>query len=280
MEVGYKGLLQPIADGIKLFFKEDIIPSGANKIVFSIAPILSLVPALVAFAVVPFGPGLVIADINIGILYIFALTSFGAYGVLLGGWASNSKYALLGALRSGAQVISYELAMGMSIVGVLMLSGSLRLSQIVAAQSDYWFIWLQPVAFILFFIAGLAETNRLPFDLPEAESELVAGFFTEYSGMRFALYFLAEYANMIMVSTLATILFFGGWLPPLKILGFLPPLFWFLIKVYFFLFVFIWVRGTLPRLRYDQLMALGWKVMLPLAFANILVTAVVAYLVR
>lgn len=280
MEVGYKGLLQPIADGIKLFFKEDIMPSGANKIVFSIAPILSLVPALVAFAVVPFGPGLVIADINIGILYIFALASFGAYGVLLGGWASNSKYALLGALRSGAQVISYELAMGMSIVGVLLLSGSLRLSQIVTAQSDFWFIWVQPVAFVLFFIAGLAETNRLPFDLPEAESELVAGFFTEYSGMRFALYFLAEYANMIMISTLATILFFGGWLPPLKILGFLPPLFWFLIKVYFFLFVFIWVRGTLPRLRYDQLMALGWKVMLPLAFANIVVTAVAAYLVR
>ncbi len=280
MEVGYKGLLQPIADGIKLFFKEDIVPSGANKIVFSIAPILSLVPALIGFAVVPFGPGLVIADINIGILYIFALTSFGAYGVLLGGWASNSKYALLGALRSGAQVISYELAMGMSIVGVLILAGSLRLSQIVAAQSDYWFIWFQPVAFLLFFIAGLAETNRLPFDLPEAESELVAGFFTEYSGMRFALYFMAEYANMIMVSVLATILFFGGWHPPLRVLGFLPPLFWFLVKVYFFLFVFIWVRGTLPRLRYDQLMALGWKVMLPLAFANILVTAAVAYLVR
>lgn len=280
MEVGPHGILQPIADGIKFLFKEDIIPAGADKFLFTIAPIMVFVPIMVGFAVVPFSDGVQIADINIGILFIFAISSMAAYGVLLGGWASNSKYSLLGGLRAAAQVVSYELVLGLSVVGVLLLAGSLRLSQIVEAQADWWFIWFQPVAFLLFLIAALAETNRIPFDLPEAESELVAGYFTEYSGMRFALFFMAEYAGMILMSSLATILFLGGWLPPLAILGFLPPLFWFLVKVYGLLFFFIWLRGTVPRLRYDQLMKFGWKVLLPVAFANILVTALVVYVVE
>ncbi len=293
MEVGPHGLLQPIADGLKLFFKEDIVPAGANKWIFSLAPILSLVPALIAFAVIPLGDWELhifgttihpyITDINIGILYILALSSIGAYGVLLGGWASNSKYSLLGGLRSAAQVISYELTLGLSMVGVLLLAGSLSMVEIVKAQEHFWFILVQPVAFICYAIAAVAETNRLPFDLPEAESELVAGFFTEYSGMRFAFYFLAEYANMIMVSAIGAIMFFGGWHAPFSFLevAFLPHwfqnLFWFMAKVYFFLFVFIWLRGTLPRLRYDQLMKFGWKVLLPVTLANILITSFAAY---
>ena len=303
MEVGYHGLLQPIADGLKLFFKEDIIPTGANKIIFSLAPVLSLVTALIAFAVIPFGTGEVsffglkfkpyITDINIGILYILAISSIGAYGVLLGGWASNSKYSLLGGLRSAAQMISYELALGLSLVGVLLLAGSLSVLKIGEAQAGGFWNWYafslpfpQIVAFVIYIIAAVAETNRLPFDLPEAESELVAGFFTEYSGMRFAFYFLAEYANMIVVSCIGAVVFFGAWHAPFPFLEFSWPsvgiwhIFWFVGKVYFFLFFFIWLRGTLPRLRYDQLMKLGWKIMLPLALANILITASLAYIVN
>lgn len=290
MEVGPHGLLQPMADGLKLFFKEDIIPAGADKIIFSIAPIIVLVPALIGFAVIPFAKesitifGLTfkpfITDINIGILYIFAFASIGAYGVILGGWASNSKYALLGGLRAGAQMVSYELALGLSIIGVLLLSQSLSMVQIVEAQNRIWFVLLQPVAFVIYIICAVAETNRLPFDMPEAESELVAGFFTEYSGMRFSFFFLAEYANMILVSCIATVLFLGGWHAPFKFLEFIPPTIWFIIKVYFILFFFIWIRGTLPRVRYDQLMKFGWKVMIPLSLANIIVTSIVLYLVR
>ncbi|HSG04974.1 MAG TPA: NADH-quinone oxidoreductase subunit NuoH [Nitrospiria bacterium] len=290
MEVGYHGLLQPIADGLKLFFKEDIVPAEANKVIFTLSPIIVLVPALIGFAVIPFGRdsieifGLtfqpIITDLNIGILYVLAFASIGAYGVLLGGWASNNKYSLLGALRSAAQVISYELSLGLSIVGVLLLAGSLSLVKITEAQGGgmlNWYIIPQAVAFVIYLISAIAETNRLPFDLPEAESELVAGFFTEYSGMRFAFFFLAEYANMILVSCIATVLFFGGWQAPLAALEFIPPILWFIMKVYCFLFFYIWLRGTVPRLRYDQLMMFGWKIMIPLALANILVTSAVVY---
>jgi NADH-quinone oxidoreductase subunit H len=299
MEVGPHGLLQPIADGIKLLLKEDIIPSGANKIIFTLAPILSLIPALIGFAVIPWGDGAVtlslpfigevtlrpfITDLNIGILYLLALSSVGAYGILLGGWASNSKYSLLGGLRSAAQVISYELALGMSLVGCLLLAGSLSLVKISQAQAGgfwHWYAFALPfpqiVALVLYTISAVAETNRLPFDLPEAESELVAGFFTEYSGMRFAFFFLAEYGNMILVSCIATVVFLGGWHAPFPFLDFVPGIVWFLLKVYAFLFFFIWIRGTLPRLRYDQLMTFGWKVMIPLVLANILITSIAAY---
>jgi len=303
MEVGFHGILQPIADGIKLFFKEDIIPSGANKIIFSLAPILTLVPALIGFAVVPFGDegysffgvkiSPYITDINIGILYILAISSIGAYGILLGGWASNSKYSLLGGMRSAAQMISYELALGLSIVGVLLIAGSLSMVKITESQSGgfwHWSIFKFPapqfIAFGIYVISAIAETNRLPFDLPEAESELVAGFMTEYSGMRFAFYFMAEYANMILVSAIAVTLFLGGWYAPFPFLEFTWPspwlwhFFWFAGKIYFILFFFIWIRGTLPRLRYDQLMKFGWKIMLPLALANILITATVLYLMQ
>ncbi len=285
MEVGPYGLLQPIADGIKLFFKEDIVPSGANKIIFTMAPILAFVPAMIGFAVVPFGAGekpWIISDINVGILYVLAVTSIGAYGIILGGWASNSKYSLLGGLRAAAQVISYELNVGLAIVGVLLLSGSLSLVKITEAQAGGFWNWYfipQFVAFVIFSISAVAETNRLPFDLPEAESELVAGFFTEYSGMRFSFFFMAEYANMILVSCIATVLFLGGYNAPFSFLDFVPPVIWFTLKVYLFLFFFIWIRATVPRLRYDQLMRLGWKVMLPIALANIMVTAVIAYVV-
>ncbi len=293
MEVGFHGLLQPIADGLKLFFKEDIVPTGANKIIFTAAPILVLIPALIGFAVVPFGRDSLtlfgiefrpfITDLNIGVLYILAFASLGAYGILLGGWASNSKYALLGGLRSAAQVISYELPLGLALVGPILLSESLSLVKMTTAQGGgiwAWYIWVQPVAFVIYVICAIAETNRLPFDLPEAESELVAGFFTEYSGMRFSFFFLAEYANMILVSCVATVAFLGGWQPPLPFLDFIPPLLWFLIKVYAFLFFYIWLRATVPRLRFDQLMAFGWKIMLPLALANLLITSTVVYFVR
>lgn len=290
MEVGPHGLLQPIADGLKLFFKEDIIPAGANKIIFSAAPILVLVPALIGFAVVPFGRDSLhigeieitpfITDINIGVLYILAFSSLGAYGILLGGWASNSKYALLGGLRSAAQVISYELPLGLSLVGPILLSGSLSLMDMTIAQEGgfwHWYIIYQPVAFVIYMICAIAETNRLPFDLPEAESELVAGFFTEYSGMRFSFFFLAEYANMILVSCIAVVAFLGGWQAPFGFLEFIPPIIWFLAKVYFLLFFYIWLRATVPRLRFDQLMAFGWKIMLPLALVNVLITSIVKY---
>ena len=294
MEVGFHGLLQPVADGLKLFFKEDIIPTGANKIIFSLAPIITLVPALIGFAVIPFGRdetnlfGLnlkpYVSDLNIGILYLLAVASVGAYGVLLGGWASNSKYALLGGLRSAAQVISYELTLGLSLVGVLLMAGSLSMVQITEGQAGgiwNWYLFALPFpqvfAFTVFVISAIAETNRLPFDLPEAESELVAGFFTEYSGMRFAFFFMAEYANMILVSSIATVMFLGGWQAPFEFLEFIPPVVWFLIKVYACLFFFFWVRATLPRLRYDQLMRFGWKVMLPIVLANVLISSILVY---
>ncbi len=288
MEVGPYGLLQPIADGLKLFFKEDIIPSGANKIIFAIAPIICLIPAMIGFVVVPYnedfsmlgGTAGVISDLNVGLLYIFAVASVGAYGVILAGWASNSKYALLGGLRSGAQIISYELALGLSIVGVLLLSESLSLRDITMAQDGgfwHWHLFAQPVAFVVYVIAAVAETNRLPFDMPEAESELVAGFFTEYSGMRFSFFFLAEYANMILVSCLASILFLGGYEAPFEFLNFIPGFAWLAIKTWALLFFFIWIRGTFPRVRFDQLMRFGWKVLIPVTLVNILVTALGVY---
>lgn len=303
MEVGPYGILQPVADGLKLFFKEDIVPSGANRIMFMMAPVLSLVPALIGFAVIPFGPNwtveifdvefkpFIISDINIGILYILAFTSIGAYGIILGGWSSNSKYSLLGGLRAAAQLISYELNVGLSIVGVLLLTGSLSMVAITEAQAGGFWNWYffafpfpQAIAFGVFIISAIAETNRVPFDLPEAESELVAGFFTEYSGMRFAFFFLAEYANMILVSCVATVLFFGGWHAPFAFLqasgsfAWITGIFWFAVKVATFLFFFFWIRATLPRLRYDQLMRFGWKVLLPIAIGNIVLTSILAYI--
>jgi len=279
MRVGYHGLLQPIADGLKLLFKEDIIPAEADRTVYLLAPLVAIIPALVSFAVIPFGSqvkilgrtiDLYITDVNIGILFIFAVASLGVYGIVLAGWSSNNKYSLLGAMRSSAQMISYELSMGLSTVGVLMMAQSLSLVQIVKAQSGAWFILLQPVGFLIYLICAVAETNRAPFDLPEAETELVAGFHVEYSSMKFALFFLAEYANIVTVSALATTLFLGGWQGPL-----LPPVAWFLLKVFAFIFLFVWLRATLPRFRYDQLMGFGWKVLLPVSLANILVTGLI-----
>lgn len=279
MRVGPHGILQPIADGIKLFFKEDIIPSDADKLIFYIAPLICLVTAVSSLAVIPLWEGFSIANLNIGILYILALSSLGAYGVILSGWASNSKYSFLGGLRSTAQVISYEIAMGMSLVGVMMLSGSANLGDIVDAQSDYPFILLQPVAFFIFLMAMIAETNRAPFDLPEAESELVAGYFTEYSGIRFGLFFMAEYAAMFIMSAVATICFLGGWNgPQFGVFAHVPEVAWFLIKVYALIFFYFWIRATLPRYRYDQLMGLGWKLFIPLALANIVVTGIIKIL--
>lgn len=281
--VGPKGWLQPIADALKLFVKEDLTPSFSQKLVFLLGPILIIVPALVVFAVIPFGPtpNLLITDVNIGILFILAVSSLGVYGIILGGWASNSKFSLMGGLRSAAQLISYEVPMGFSVVTVLILAKSLSLVRIVEAQREagVWFVFPGFVAFFIYFICGVAETNRNPFDLPEAESELVAGYHTEYSGMKFAFYFLAEYANMVVISALATLMFFGGWLRPfpnvaaLAFLDVVPPLIWFLFKVAGFLFLYIWFRGTFPRYRFDQLMGLGWKVLLPVSLANLLVVA-------
>lgn len=277
MRVGPHGLLQPIADGIKLMFKEDIVPQAADRTIYLLAPTLALIPSFISFAVIPFGDrirlfgrtiDMVITDVNVGLLYVFGVASLGIYGIVLGGWASNNKYALLGGLRSAAQMISYELSLGLSVVGVLMLSQSLSLVQIVNAQSGAWFIVFQPIGFLIFLICAIAEINRAPFDLPEAETELVAGFHVEYSSMKFAMYFMAEYANMITVAAMATTLFLGGWRGP-----FLPPVVWFLIKLYLFIFLFIWLRATLPRFRYDQLMRFGWKVLLPVALANIMITA-------
>jgi NADH-quinone oxidoreductase subunit H len=278
MRVGPHGLLQPIADGLKLLFKEDIIPQAADRTLYILAPAVTLIPAFISFAVIPFGDrirlfgqtiDLVITDVNIGLLYVFGVASLGIYGIVLGGWASNNKYALLGGLRSSAQMISYELSLGLSVVGVVMLSQSLSLVEIVGAQARTWFVILQPIGFLIFLICAVAETNRAPFDLPEAETELVAGFHVEYSSMKFAMYFMAEYANMITVSAMTTTLFLGGWRGP-----WLPPVVWFLIKLYLLIFLFIWLRGTLPRFRYDQLMRFGWKVLLPVALVNIMATAV------
>jgi NADH-quinone oxidoreductase subunit H len=273
--VGPFGLLQPLADGIKLLGKETIIPSGANRALFVAAPMLTFLLALVAWAVIPFQAGWVLADINVGILYLFAISSLGVYGIIIAGWASNSKYAFLGGLRSAAQMVSYEVSIGLVIITVLLCVGSLNLSKIVEAQRTVWFaIPLFPM-FVVFFISALAETNRAPFDLPEGESELSGGFNVEYSSMTFALFFLGEYANMILMSALTTILFLGGWLPPLDIppLNWIPGVIWFALKIAMVLFVFIWVRATVPRYRYDQLMRLGWKVFLPFSLLYVVATA-------
>jgi len=292
--VGPYGLLQPIADGLKLMLKEDLTPAHVDRFVYLLAPCLSIIPAFVTFAVIPFGGtttlfGLLskpvamrITDIDVGLLFVFGVASLGVYGIVLAGWSSNNKYSLLGGLRSSAQMISYELPQGLSIVGVLLLVGSLRLGDIVQAQQGLswwfgflpvpnWFVFSQPLGFLIYFCCALAETNRAPFDLPEAETELVAGFHTEYNSMKFAMFFMAEYANMISVSALAVTVFLGGWLGPVA-----PSLVWFLGKVFLLLFVFIWFRATLPRFRYDQLMSIGWKHLLPLALLNAAVTAILA----
>jgi NADH-quinone oxidoreductase subunit H len=273
--VGPFGLLQPFADGLKLLHKETVIPSGANRVVFIAAPMITFVLAMVAWAVIPFGPGIVLANINVGILYLFAISSLGVYGIVMAGWASNSKYPFLGALRSAAQMVSYEVSIGFVIITVLLCVGSLNLSDIVLAQRHIWFaVPLLPM-FVVFFISGLAETNRPPFDLPESESELVAGYFAEYSSMTFALFFLGEYGNMILVSATISILFLGGWLPLVDIAPFnwIPGPIWFAAKICLVLFLFLWVRATFPRYRYDQLMRLGWKVFLPLSLLWVVLTA-------
>jgi len=273
--VGPLGLLQPAADVLKLFFKEEFIPAEANKVIFHLAPVLAVVPAIVVFAVIPWGPPpFLVADVNVGLLVFLAMSSIGVYAITLAGWSSNNKYALLGGLRSSAQMISYELAMGLSTIGVLLLAGSLSLVSIVEAQQKVWFVVFQPVAFVIFLITALAETNRAPFDLPEAEGELVAGFHTEYSSMKWALFFLGEYMNMLAICSIAVTLFLGGWLGPGP--SYLGPL-WFLAKLMVLIFVFIWIRWTYPRLRYDQLMNLGWKVLLPVSLANIVLTSIVIW---
>ncbi|HET9218058.1 MAG TPA: NADH-quinone oxidoreductase subunit NuoH [Terriglobia bacterium] len=281
--VGPYGLLQPIADGLKFLFKEQTVPGNANVLLYYAAPIVSMIPALLSFAVIPFGPELLIADINVSLLLIFAITSLGVYGIVLGGWSSNSKYPLMGAMRASAQMLSYELSLTLSVVGVLLISNTLSLANLVQGQQGTWFgiipkwnIFLQPVAFLVYLLSGIAETNRLPFDFAESEQELVAGWHTEYSGMKFAMFFLAEYANMVTVSALATIMFLGGWNGPMfgpSWLQMILPTVWFLLKIAAFLFVYMLVRATIPRIRYDQLMRFGWKVLLPLALANILVTS-------
>tara|TARA_R110000787_G_scaffold239367_7_gene345628 strand:- start:50448 stop:51470 length:1023 start_codon:yes stop_codon:yes gene_type:complete len=273
--VGPFGLLQPIADGVKLFLKETVIPTGANRVVFVLAPMITFILALVAWAVIPFDAGMVLADINVGILFLFAISSLGVYGILMAGWASNSKYAFLGAMRSAAQMVSYEVSMGLIIITVLLCAGSLNLSAIVEAQRTVWFVIpLFPMA-VIFFISTLAETNRHPFDLPEAEAELVAGYNVEYSAMTFALFFLGEYANMILMSAMTSVLFLGGWLAPFDIAPFnwIPGPIWLAIKISFCLFIFVWVRATFPRYRYDQLMRLGWKVFLPLSLLAVVLVS-------
>jgi NADH-quinone oxidoreductase subunit H len=304
MRTGWHGLLQPIADGVKLFFKEEIIPSQASTFAFLIAPLIALVPAFITFAVIPFGGVIEIAgykiplqiaayydtaagkvfDVNVGVLYILAMSSLGVYGIVLAGWASNSKYSLLGGLRASAQMISYELAAGLSIVAVFMLSGTLSMNEIVKLQSGFggfeWYVFKQPIAFVMFFICSIAEINRTPFDLPEAETELVSGFCTEYSSMKYAMFFMAEYANMVTVCALTTTLFLGGWNGPLATtIPLLGPVY-FVAKVYFLIFFCMWLRATVPRYRYDQLMHLGWKVFIPLALLNIVATGIWNYIIK
>jgi NADH-quinone oxidoreductase subunit H len=296
--VGPHGLLQPAADGLKFILKEDIMPLDADKIIYWLAPFLGFVLAFLSIAVVPFGEGFTlyghrvefqIADLNVGLLFVFAVTSLGVYSIALAGWSSNSKYPLLGGLRSSAQMISYELSLGLAVIGTLMMAGTLSLRGIVNAQSGFWhlagvntwvphwYVFVQPIGFFVYFTSAIAETNRVPFDLPEGETELVGGFHTEYSSMKFAMFFMSEYANMVTVSCLATILFFGGWHGPEfawlpAIVRVFLPVFWFSLKIFCFMFFYIWMRGTLPRFRYDQLMSLGWKFLLPLALLNIFVT--------
>nr|YP_009317568.1 NADH dehydrogenase subunit 1 [Gelidium sinicola]AOX49020.1 NADH dehydrogenase subunit 1 [Gelidium sinicola] len=265
--VGIFGMLQPLADGLKLFVKETVLPSSANTSIFILAPIITFLLALISWCVLPLGEGLVYSDINVGVLYILAMSSLGVYGIIISGWSSNSKYAFLGALRSAAQMVSYEVSIGLILINVLLCSGSLNLTEIVLAQQSIWYVIPLFPIFIMFYISILAETNRAPFDLPEAEAELVAGYNVEYSAMGFALFFLGEYANMILMCSLAVILFLGGWLPPINLVLFywLPPTIWFGLKTTLLLFGFIWVRSSFPRYRYDQLMRVGWKVFLPLA---------------
>jgi NADH-quinone oxidoreductase subunit H len=290
MRVGPQGVLQPVADVLKLLLKEDITPVRADKALYTLAPIMALVPALIVFAVIPFGPAtsifgysvpVYLTDINVGILYIVSVSSIGVYGIILAGYASNSKYPLLAGLRASAQLISYEVAVTMTLVSMILMAGTLSMVGITEAQqhAGLWYAFVQPLALVIFFVGGLAETNRAPFDMPEAEQELVGGFHTEYSGMRFALFYLAEYINMIVVCTVVTTLFFGGWLRPfpnVQALGFLdyvPGWIWFLLKSFVIFYVFMWIRATLPRYRYDQLMRLGWKVLIPLSLANLILTA-------
>jgi NADH-quinone oxidoreductase subunit H len=289
-EVGPYGLFQPFADGIKLFFKEDIIPAESDKPIFYLAPVIFFVSAITSLSVIPFLDGFWVANINIGLLFLFAMSSLAAYGIVMSGWSSGSKYAFLGGLRSASQVISYEIAMGLSLVGVMIMAGSLNLSEIIRAQQAYplgIFAIPQFIGFFVFVAAAFAETNRLPFDLPEAESELVAGYFTEYSGFRFALFFLGEYTGMLVMSSIASVCFLGGWGLPTFITANLPVFLWkalglgvFLVKVYAFMFLYYWVRATLPRYRYDQLMAIGWKLLIPLALANIVITALIKIWVK
>ncbi len=268
---GPLGLLIVAADSIKLFFKEDWIPPFADRPVFVLAPAIVVFTVLMSFVVIPFAPGIVVADLNIGLLFFLAMSSMGAYSVILGGWASNNKYSLLGAMRGAAQMISYEVFMGLALMGVVLLSGSFNLREIVEAQRGLWFVLPQFVGFIIFFIAGIAETHRLPFDVPEAESELVAGFHSEYSGMKFGMFFIGEYMGITLISCMLVTLYFGGWLGP----DFLPPIVWFIFKAAFFLCIFILLRASMPRPRYDQLMEYGWKVLLPLTLVNLMVTAAV-----
>jgi len=283
-----RGWLQPIADSLKLFVKEDVIPARAQKFVFLLGPALIIIPALVVFAVIPFGPTEVwrLTDVNVGLLLVLGISSVGVYGIILGGWASNNKFSLMGGMRSAAQLVSYEVPMGFAVVTVVLMANTLSLVGIVEAQraAGIWYFVPGIVAFFIYFVCGVAETNRNPFDLPEAESELVAGFHTEYSGMKFAFYFLAEYCNMVVVSSVATVLFFGGWLRPfpnvaaLSFLDVVPPVVWFLLKMAVFLFTYIWFRGTFPRYRFDQLMALGWKVFIPVSLVNLMVVGLAVLL--
>ena len=275
MTVGPFGLLQPLADGVKLFLKETVIPTGANKLVFIMAPMITFILALIGWAVIPFGEGMVLADINVGILYLLAISSLGVYGIIMAGWASNSRYAFLGALRSSAQMVSYEIAIGLIIINVLITAGTLNLSEIVMAQEGLWYVIPHFPMFMIFLVSILAETNRHPFDLPEDEATLVTGYNVEYSSMTFALFFLGEYMNMILMSAIATVLFLGGWLPPFNVFPFtlIPGPIWFILKICLVLFCFIWARATLPRYRYDQLMRLGWKVLLPLSLFWVVLTS-------
>lgn len=265
------GLLIVLADTLKLFFKEDWIPPFADRKVFVIAPAIVMIAALMSFVIIPFAPGFIVSDLNIGVLFFLAASSMGAYSIILGGWASNNKYALLGAMRGAAQMISYEVFMGLSIMGVVLLSGSFSLHTIVESQAGMWYVVPQFAGFVIFFIAGIAETHRLPFDIPESESEIIAGFHSEYSGMKFGMFFVGEYVGIILISSLTVALFFGGWLGP----DFLPPAVWFILKTFVFIFVFILLRASLPRPRYDQLMDFGWKILLPITIINLMVTAAI-----
>jgi NADH-quinone oxidoreductase subunit H len=273
---GPLGILIVLADTLKLFFKEDWVPPFADKWVFITAPAIVVGSVLMGFVIIPFAPNIVVADLNIGILFFLAMSSLGVYSIVLGGWASNNKYALLGALRGASQMIAYEVFMGLSLMGVVMLSGSFNLGEIVNAQKGLWFIVTQPVGFVVFLIAGIAETHRLPFDIPEAESELIAGYHAEYSGMKFGMFFIGEYLGITLISAMIVTLFFGGWLGP----SFLPPLVWFSLKLVFFIGLFILLRASLPRPRYDQLISYGWKILLPLVLLNVLITGAIALWLR